>query len=273
MSYISGLLPGLVSSLKAEEDPADQALRADPGPTRNPYWEQVRRLPGEDITLQYEGRWEPRAFPWPPGFELPVGQPALPDTGPTRDDLCWKYAWAIPDPASLAFLVDLEARLGGRGILELGAGTGYWAWQLNQLGITVVAYDEMPPDRAANHWHRPHRRRSRHDSAAHPTRPVFHPVGQGGAELAAAGPDLTLLLCWPPYATPFADQALAHYAGTRLIYIGEGPGGCCADDGFFARLDADWEEIDHHRPVNWWGIHDWITAYQRKPTSTDMRRP
>lgn len=220
----------------------------------NPYWEQVRKLPGEDLTLKYDRRWEPRAFPWPPGVPWRRGKPS--DTGPGREELVRRYAWAIPDPATLAFVV---AHAGPR-IVELGAGTGYWAWQLAQLGLDVVAYDLHPPDQPGSTYHSPR------DEQWRPTlapRPVFHPVRRGGTPRALAHPDRTLLLCWPPYATPMATRALRAYQGDRLVYVGEGPGGCNGDDRFHTQLDRWWREVDTHRPVQWWGVHDWVTVYDR----------
>ena len=60
-----------------------------------------------------------------------------------RDELVKKYAWAVPTEAS----IEAIAALGP--IVEVGAGTGYWAWLLRQVGATVEAYDVAPGD---NHW-------------------------------------------------------------------------------------------------------------------------
>jgi hypothetical protein len=61
-----------------------------------------------------------------------------------------------------------------------------------------------------------------------------------------------------------AYKALKAYTGNKLVYIGENGGGCTADDAFFALLEEKWEEIDEHQPVQWSGIHDWITVYERR---------
>lgn len=184
-------------------------------------------------------------------------EPGNTDHGPRREDLVVRYAWAVPDPASLAFVAE-QAR--GR-IVEIGAGTGYWAWQLSQLGVDVVAYDRHPPDRGGNHWHSP-----RHLETGNPTKepaPVFFPVRRGGAPRAARHPDRTLLLCWPPYSGTVASRALRAYSGQRVIFIGEGEGGCTAEDAFFRALERGWIEVADHRPVQWRGVHDWITVYDR----------
>ena len=74
-----------------------------------------------------------------------------------------------------------------------------------------------------------------------------------------------LFLCWPPYAAPMAADALAAYDGDTLIYVGEGAEGCTGDDRFREALAANWDEVADHRLVQWFGLHDWITVYRRRP--------
>ena len=42
-------------------------------------------------------------------------------------------------------------------------------------------------------------------------------------------------------------------------------GGCTGDEDFHTLLDEEWTEIACHRPIQWWGIHDDITVFERKP--------
>ena len=46
-----------------------------------------------------------------------------------------------------------------------------------------------------------------------------------------------------------AARCLEHYTGQRLIYIGEGDGGCTADDQFHQMLEEHWEEVENHRGI------------------------
>ena len=40
-------------------------------------------------------------------------------------------------------------------LVEVGAGTGYWALQLRQMGMEVTVLDSQPPGtRSRNLWHR-----------------------------------------------------------------------------------------------------------------------
>lgn len=205
--------------------------------TENPYWDIVLAMPSpqrdawdlHELCVESYARFASGEF-----GHLPV----------TRETLASSYAWAIPSPTDLALI---DVFLDNRAVVEIGAGTGYWAWQLSQLGVDVRAYDIAP-----------HGNHHCHDVS-------YHPVEQGGPEKAAEHPDRVLLLCWPPYDRPMAHEALTAYTGDSLIYIGEGHGGCTADDAFHEKLAAEWEAVsgsgaDH---INFYGIHSRLTTYRR----------
>lgn len=172
-----------------------------------------------------------------------------------------QYAWAIPSPAA----VDYVAKASGGKIIEIGAGTGYWANQLTQVGVHVVAYDLYPVDGPTeNEYHRvitePEYRSP--FTSLHP----YFPVCLGGAEMAGVYPDRTLLLCWPPYDEPVARDALASYqqaGGRNLIYIGEGKGGCTGDDAFHQLLKDHWMPVDRYWLPAYARIYDDIYLYTR----------
>jgi hypothetical protein len=231
--------------------------------------------------------------PWPAS----MGDGSSIATHTVRRAGCSTYAWAIPSEEAL----DLIAQHGP--IVEIGAGTGYWARLLAGRGVDIICYDMYPPIvDELNGWH---------DKAG-----LFYPVNGGGPEIAAEHPDRTLLLCWPPYSPtktirivepdeeegwekktaemapgiehtlwykPNADSHLGSEAlkayedagGQKLIYIGEGSGGCTAGPAFHARIGQGcdhwgddvcfcpppaWVEIDDIAIPQWDGIHDhmWI---------------
>jgi hypothetical protein len=154
-----------------------------------------------------------------------------------------RYAFAVPNAAALSTLARHAP------IVELGAGTGYWAYLLRRRGVEIAAFDVAPPDRAAN----PYKFEPR----------TWTTVAQGGVERLAAYPDRALFLCWPGQRDPFADAALAAYHGPTLLYVGEGPGGHTADERFFARLERDWRPLETIRLPNWPGTRDSLTVLQR----------
>ena len=244
----------------------------DPAGITNPYWEIVRGLPGDEITLRYQGRWEPESYPFDPNGP----------SRPGRRDLTPRFAWAIPSPTALAWVVDV---LGGRPVLDPFAGTGYWAWMLAQCGVDVLATDLAPPDTTRNTWH------DRHDLDTNLVTPgghVYYPVTQADAATAAAAhPDRALFICWPPYSSDAAARAVAAYTGDLLIVCGEGPGGCTGDDDFHALLgEPAWRDDDDPgvdppalwRPVaacaghvQWSSVYDDLTVYERVPVPAGTR--
>jgi hypothetical protein len=172
---------------------------------------------------------------------------------------CAKYAFAIADPVSVAFVAEYLYPQA----IEIGAGNGYWAWQLSQCGIDILAYDIAPLDHT---WEKGYF--SPVDKA---TRECFgistkawYPVQQGGAKMASEHPDHTLFLCWPVRNTDMASQSLQFYQGQRLVFIGEYKTGTTGDDLFFDILEKEWQAIARHDIAQWDGAHDSITAYERR---------
>lgn len=201
--------------------------------TDNPYWEAVRDHVGDE-----ERPWG--TFPC-------VGLPNSKDfvnTFEMRTELTSKYSWTITNPDTVAFV----ALYAGNGLVDPMAGTGYWAYVLGQMGVPVVCYDKEP---GTNHWHE--------------GRELWVPVTEADCETSVAlHGNRTLFLSWPPMSNDGA-RALKVYEGSRVIYIGEGAGGCTGDDDFHDMLETYWNEVSYHRPVQWWGLNDYITVYDRKP--------
>jgi hypothetical protein len=240
-----------------------------PVPT-NPYWEEAAALL---LTLN-----KPREVRF--SLDLEFGEDELVRrpmflmfAREKRYELCWRYCWAVPDPDTL----DVVAKWLGPKAIEIGAGTGYWAWQLSERGVDIVAYDAKPPDRVTtNYWCSP--RTGRYGELVGELREVFFPLQKGGPSMLArqAHADRTLFLCWPPYNEDMASLCLEHYQGERLVYLGESAGGCTGDAQFFEALERDWALVETHRPMQWDGIHDWVQVYERRrrlqPSPAKARR-
>ena len=155
-----------------------------------------------------------------------------------------EFSWAIPTDSALQIIADLGP------IVEIGAGTGYWAHLLRAMGVDVKAYDLYPP--SENGWH--------------PGAAQWTKVVEGGPERAGFHEDRTLVLCWPPYSSEMAANALKVYQGTTVVYIGEGNGGCTGDDEFHELLESHWD-IELHQIPQWYGIHDILHVCKRKVRS------
>ena len=162
-----------------------------------------------------------------------------------RRDLVDAYSWAVPNEQALELLGDHAP------IFEMGAGTGYWAYEMRRRGIPVEAYDKYPPHRRHNHYH---------DKA----KKVWTGVLHGRPPKAKRRPRHTLFLSWPPYASPMAYDTLRAYQGDTLIYIGEGDGGCTGCHQFHRLLDTKWNELEWISLPKWQGLHDDMRIYRRK---------
>lgn len=178
-----------------------------------------------------------------------------------RDEAIARFAFAILDSSTVAALLKHGP------FLEVGAGTGYWAYELRKEGADIIATD---PEPYSCNSHRPLGPSSMGDI-------VWSPIERIDAETAIeryvnAGPDMgaglrTLLMVWPSLGSDWTANALEQFAargGTRLVYVGEGDGGCTANDRFHAILDEQWTEIESIDIPVWFGIHDWLRIYERK---------
>lgn len=203
----------------------------------NPYWTAVEpSVKPSDLSWGSElevGRFK---YDWRPG------DPPILD----RPELVHMYSWSITDPESVKFV----ARHQRNGLVDPMAGTGYWAYVLASANVDVVCYDHSLPE--TNDWHK--------------DKDPWVDIEQLDATLAVVKhPDRTLLLSWPPYQSPIGVETINAYKGDRIIYIGEGGGGCTGSDEMYQVLDEEWEAVAGHTPIHWYGIRDSITVYQRRP--------
>lgn len=139
---------------------------------------------------------------------------------PLRQQLVRSYAYGIPNDDAL----DAIAAVSPAGVVEVGAGTGYWARLLHDRGVDVLAYDRWPPGSGSNRFV---------DDVA------WFPVQRADATIVAQHPQRTLLLVWPTWNETWPAEATAAFhdaGGTCLVYVGEGPGGLTGDAVLHAQL-------------------------------------
>ncbi|WP_063065936.1 hypothetical protein [Nocardia violaceofusca] len=218
-------------------------MTGGPSISANPYWDIV----GPSVS-EHEGRRVVNGG-------RPQGSARL---GFAQTILQATYAYAIPSPETISWV---RRFCDGRQIVELGAGRGYWAAQLADVGVNVAAYDSEPPDRTEN----PSFVRATGQAD------VWLSVGDLG-RFAARGvgrADEVLFLCWPPgWGNAMASDALAAFeanGGQRLVYIGEPKGGKTGNDGFFDALNSRWElESEDSEFVSWWNLSDRAQGWVRR---------
>jgi hypothetical protein len=137
------------------------------------------------------------------GFEQLIDAAASSDEGADAlTDLAQRYSYVFPDDRTLA-------ALGGLGpIVEIGAGTGYWAYRLRNLGVDVLAFDQAPPDQQrSNRYHAP--------------TSTWSGVIAGDESVLRHHAGRALFLCWPPLFSSLGE-CLTYYAGETVALIGDG---------------------------------------------------
>ena len=193
----------------------------------NPYLDEVRdmvRLPGQ-----------------PPWYELDL---EVKDSWRRRREATRRYAWAIPCAQAIAVIARRSP------LIEIGAGTGYWARLIAEAGADILAFDANDPG-PANHWHP--------DEI-----PTYFRVLAGGPEKIREHPGRTLFLCWPPYREPMALDCLAAYQGRELLFVGESDGGCTACERFWESLMEQFEHTELVEIPQYPGINDYLSVWTRK---------
>ena len=158
-----------------------------------------------------------------------------------RRDMVQEYAWAIPNEEAIQTIAELGS------VVELGAGSGYWAHLIQNAGAKIEPWDIYPPGKNKYNFRQP-----------------WMHVHEGGVEILETSQAQALLLSWPCYLSDFAHRAIQTFRGVWLAYVGESQGGCCANDEFFQELDLEWTLEKTINIPQWPGIHDRFELWKRK---------
>lgn len=214
-----------------------------PNGVLNPYWEVARRMPAywRDRPWADAPAGQPQLEYMPICRDLPLGT-QLWEAGGFRDALVATYAYSIPSPGDVEWMV---RRLQGRGVVEVGAGTGYWAWQLAQAGVDVVAYDDGRDGQFVGG--------------------PYYPVTRAdAAEAAASHRDRALLMCWPPRHSDMAERTLDAYRGDLVISASMQSPEICGSGRFWRTLRRQWSELGRcPEHVTFEGMECFLEAWSR----------
>jgi len=158
----------------------------------------------------------------------------MPDWLMMKSAIASYFSWAVPTNDAIDAIGQFASS-----VLEIGSGSGYWAWLMRQAGIAVTAVDTKVPPFA------------------------WHPIQPGNELEALKHPDKALFLCWPPFADPMAYRALTNYHGEHVIYVGEWLGGA-AEPNFFAQLAVDFQAIAAVAIPQWYMRNDSLIVFRRR---------
>lgn len=140
-------------------------------------------------------------------------------------------------------------------LVELGAGNGYNAWLLQQMGVEVVAIDAFPVEEGKNWFF------NTHFGLPSKLGCSFTEIKKGDSKALANYSGHTLLMCWPP-KNPMALRSLTDFPGEKLIFVGNKQ--CCADRSFYKKLSTEWH-LDHSvKTGSWDSCHtEWLEIHSR----------
>jgi hypothetical protein len=223
----------------------------------------------KDAMLLYDLSLEPSSKSWPNGLtgKTDVDDAITGRSNPYLDSfrrlifdsndrfkhqiLCRKYSWAIPNEKALKTIEDLGP------IVEIGAGSGYWAALLRARGTDVVAFDKYPIESGSS-WH----------GGADKS---WTEVLKGDERSVAKYTDRTLMLSCPPPEDPMAFNALQAFKGDTLIYIGgpaprKGAHDLYGDLAFHQELRDKWKAVERVNLPQWPGRDYSLFVYRRRQT-------
>jgi hypothetical protein len=135
-------------------------------------------------------------------------------------------------------------------IIEIGAGTGLWAYLLKKSGSEIVATDSFETDKSSEIKN-------------------YFPVEKLEAVTAIQQNqdcDVLMLIC-PEYNSDIAENAIKAFNGSTVIYIGEGIHGVNANDAFFSELYKNWKEFIFKPDIDvlaWPGFSTTLEIWRRK---------
>lgn len=172
------------------------------------------------------------------------GHPPQPHSKYTSDtakqDAYWRhFGYAVLNRPTVEFLRKFNP------IVEAGAGTGYWAWELQQAGLDVIATDPCPADRFPD------------------ATPWTKVLPLKGPEAVKAHPDRNLLLCWPEREGVWPQETLAAFTGKHLLYVGEEREGCTGTYEMFDTLEDLFTLDQVHEIPRFAGNNDYLFIYTR----------
>lgn len=186
---------------------------------------------------------------------MKMGPGAFTNSFTIRQDFVSRYGFAVPCREMMEFVARHSKRL-----VEIGAGSGFLASQLRRFEIDVVATDlnAEAPEGETQYGFR---------VGAH------HRVERMTAlDAVQTYADRDVFCSWPSLdGSWLTEAAKTLQPGRLLFYVGEGDGGCTADDSFHELVGEEsgqYEQVDFFGMVQFYGINDNLWVYRRLPVAT-----
>jgi len=157
-----------------------------------------------------------------------------------REECTKNGIWAIVDDI---WTRELASWIGDRKCIEVMAGAGWLSRALANHGVDIKASDN-------DSWIG-----KQHNSNLNK---VFDVYKWDAIETIHLTSDYdVLLVSWPPLDSRVICDVCDAWGSGPIVYIGEGPGGCCAPDEFWANFN-EYPDYPDFNMKSWHGIHDYV---------------
>jgi len=157
----------------------------------------------------------------------------------TRQELVNKYSWAVPTDEAIDAIVKFSE---WNGLIDFGAGSGYWSMLVAKKGINVIAVDNWTADKPE----------------------LWFDVQTGSYEYLKMAGGRVLFMCWIPQYTDMGLMALKTWNGDKFIMVGEpAPARSNANPEFFEYLEANYSLVKMVDIPNWFNHNDEVFFYER----------
>lgn len=186
-----------------------------------------------------------------------------------RDWPAHLYAYAVPTNEAICIITQLGS------IVEIGAGTGFWASLMRKNGADLVAADIAPllqqrdqsgTKRGKNRSKQSSRGRMNEYHGQFSAYTYIEPMAKGThgpcMDSQWANRDV-LFLCYPPPGTPMAEKTLGEFRGKYVALVGEW-NGTTATQNFEVALHKSFDLYKRCTLPNWPNTANDLTIWQRK---------
>lgn len=167
-----------------------------------------------------------------------------------RQEAIHQYGYAIITEEVINIIKTLNRKM-----FEVGAGSGYLSYELQQVGVDIIATDIDPCNPEWN-----------------PKQRTWTTVKKLSAEQAVKRyqQGRIMLICWPDPGD-WAYKTLSMYTNDMFVYIGEVEERCMANADFFNLLRTKWNYKIHHTPT-WQYFYDCLIVCTKKPARQFIKR-
>lgn len=182
-------------------------------------------------------------------FQLAGGLNGIRKIHELRQKVVATYGFAVLTREVVSCLVPYSP------FIEVGAGTGYWSYELQRAGCCSIATDISVPGLTS----------SANSRYAYWERPCFvNVLALPAQQVAREHPDKTLLMVWPETSEEWSYEALVSYTGARMIYVGAVERRRAQDNQFHNELEQNWKLETCIRIPRFPGHQDAVFVYHRR---------